>query len=638
MSLLDAVNSLSAYLNQGIKAANNSATATTKRSAATPDGQLQTTLQKQTSSNTLDQLKQNPILNTAIDTANQTVTTIAQQSVRNAITKINLTPIQNATQQFFTLFASVTSFGTEVAMALARNTGNNLKSALAQKDAISTQLDTEITALYNACAILLNGQPFFDQYLKAVVQAYNLIALSDIDLKNVAAKLAPNTLPAPFYQTRKFNFNITRLTQARDLILPDRGADVSNIRATGTFISQTLNRQSNKQVLAAGLAIPGISLQIAKLGLQYEVASVNVNAYLNTYLNALNDYISGYKQSNSVNQATIDHITAGTSQLDNMLAQMNTLLSQNSGTSTDVAFRAKLSSYGTVWGVGLTGIIEWLKLNPGAGSALLSQTSASVLAYTKSHDQIIALGNQPFAGGAVIVSSGEEDAFAGLMRPIAKFLTTANTIVATANSRSDVRAQANLVHNYLRTARALDAKILASIQPFLNTKTTISGDVGKGLNQLVGFANKTGLDRIAGLLTNGNVKELFAATPDNSTYAGAAVVGINSIITNLQALPNSTTQQVSKMETLRDQVQREQKAQEQYAGRSAQATQNADVAQQQSQVQSNKVLVQNATEAAKQMDAAAANDPVENTNQVLSSKVTPGQLPSSSDAKANFSI
>lgn len=636
MSLLDSVNSLSDYLNQGIKAANKSATASSKREVATPDGQLKSALQNQTSANTLDQLKQNPILNTAIDTANQTITTIAQQSVRNAITKINLTPIQNATSQFFTLFASVTSFGTEVAMALARNTATNLKGALAQKDAIADKLDIEIMALYNACAIMLNGQPFFDGYLKAITQAYSLIQTADNNLKNVAQKLGPNTKPAPFYQVLKFNTSITQLTQARDLILPDRSANVNSIRSTGAFISQQLQSQSTKNVYAAALSIPGITLQIGKLALQYEVASVNVNAYINTYVNALNDYIAGYTQSTSVNQATIDHITAGTSQLDNLLAQMNTILSQNTGSTTDVGFRTKLSTSGTTWGVSLTGIIEWLKLNPGAGSALLTKTTASVTAYTKSRALILAIGNKPFPGGTVIVNHGQEDAFAGFMRPIAKLLTTANTIVATSNSKTDVRNQGNAVRGYIRTSKLLDAQILAAIQPFINTKTTVSGDVGKGLSQLLSFANKTGLDRLAGLLTNGNVKDLFSATPDTATFAGAAVVGINSVITNLQALPSATTQQISKMETLRDQVSREQKAKEQYAGRSAQSTQNSDTAQQQSKVQSNKVLVQSATEAAKQIDATAANDPVENTEIVLASKVTPGGLPSSSDAKAAF--
>lgn len=266
MSLVDQVQNLSDYLNKNIKTVNNAATASVKRDTVSSDGQLKASLQTQTSANTFSALKQNPILNTAIDTANKTVTSIAQQVVKNAISKVNLTPIQNATQQFFTLYASVTSFGTEVAMAFARNTGKNLVAALAKKDSLSKQLETEVLALYNACAILLNGQPFFDAYLKSVIQAYLLIQTADANLKNVASVLASPTNPR--YQTRKFNTSITQLQQAADLILPDRGVDVSSIRSTGTFISATLNSQSNKQIYAAALSIPGISLQIAKLALQ----------------------------------------------------------------------------------------------------------------------------------------------------------------------------------------------------------------------------------------------------------------------------------------------------------------------------------------------------------------------------------
>ena len=564
MSLLDAVTSLGDYLNQSIKSGNNAATASDKQSKATPDGQLMTSLNNQTSTNTQDQLKTNPILTTAPDTALGAISTTVSACVSTAITKVNLTPIQNASAQFFTLFASVTSFGTEVAMALARNTGNNLKSALAQKDAISRQLDTEMTALYNACAILLNGAPFFNAYLKAVTQAYQLMVTADANLKDVVAKLNANFLPAPVYQTLKFNTSITQLTQARDLLLPPPGTNVGGIRA-GSLSSAALAKQSAAQVFTAAVSIAGISLQIGKLALQYEVASINVNAYLNTYLNALDDYISGYKQSNSVNQATIDHITAGTSQLDNLIAQMNQTLTQivAAGPSATTKSGVQLSSYGTLWGVQLTAIIEWLKLNPGAGSALLSQTSASVLAYTKSVTQIEALGNRNFVGGTLYVTEGEEQAFQGLMQPLAKVLATANSLVVTSTSKRDMRAQVNTIHNYLAASRALDAQILAAIQPFLNTKTTISGTVGQGLSTLIGFANKTGLDRLAGLVTNGDVKNLFAATPATATYSGAAVTGMNSILTSLQGSPTATTQQISSISTLRDQVQSKQKAQEQ---------------------------------------------------------------------------
>jgi len=636
MSLLDAVNSLGDYLNQGLKATNNAATASTKRDMATPSGQLTTSLTNQTSTNTTDQLKTNPILTTAPDSAIGAISTTIQGMVSTAVTKVNLTPIQNASAQFFTLFASVTSFGTEVAMSLARNTGNNLKAALAKKDAISVQLDTEITALYNACSILLNGSPFFNAYLKAVTQAYILMVTADANLKDVAAKLAATFKPSPVYQTLKFNTSITQLTQARDLLLPPPNTNVSGIRS-GSLLSQVLPLQSLAQSFTAAVSIAGITLQIAKLALQYEVASINVNAYINTYLNALNDYIANYKQSPGVNQATIDHITAGTSQLDNLIAQMNQILTSITANPTNYSTSVQLNSYGTVWGVQLTAIIEWLKINPGAGSALLSQTTASVNAYNKSVALITAMGTRSFPGGKLIMTAGQEDAFDGLMIPLAKLIQVANTLVVSFTSKAAFRTQVNSIHSYLQASRAADAQIVAAIQPFLSTKSTISGTVGQGISALTGFANKTGLDRMAGLLTNGNVKDLLTATPSTTTYSGAAVVAVNQVISTLQASPNSTTQQVSSLQTLRDTVQSKQKAQEQYAGRSAASTQGADIAAQQTQAQNDKTLVQTATIAAQQADATSdTDDPVEDTSKLLAPKVTPGGLPSSSDAKAAF--
>lgn len=635
MSLTDSVQQLEDYLNHTISSGNRLFTASANRSAAQPDGQLVSDLQKQTSSSTLDSLKNNPVVSTTIDTVNQAVTSIAQQVVTNAISKVNLTPIQNATQQFFTLFASVTSFGVEVAMQFARNTGNNAIAAIRQKSDTATQLDAEIVALYNACALLLNGQPFFDQYLKNIIQALALIQQADVNLKSMVTALQnPN---GPVYQARKFDLSVSQLTQAQNLILPNRGVDVSSIRSATDFISSVITRQSNQQAYAAAISIPGITLTIGKLILQYELQSVNVNAFLNTYLRALDDYIEGYKQSNSVNQATIDHLNAGISQIDALLVEMATILRQNTGSATDITFRAKLSSYGTKWGVTLAAIIAWLKLNPGAGSALLTQTSQSVAAYTRSVKLIGAIGDTKFTGGTVFVNGGEEDAFKGLIPIAARIMLTANTIVVTSsNSRASVLAQARAVRNYCSTSKLIDGQIIAAITPFINTKTTLSGPVAQGVSTLIGFANKMGLDRIVGLLTNGDVKNLFAATPDTATYAGAAVVGINSILTTIKDSPNATDQQVSQIENLRDQVQREQKAQEVYTGRQAQFTEAQDNTAQQKKIDNSKTLVTTAKEAAKQVDADAANDPVNKTQVIMNAQVTPNQLPDAADMDAKL--
>jgi len=633
MSLLDSVNQLSDYLDNAIKSGNKTFEASTTRASAQPDGQLQQQLQTQTSQTAMDAIAQNPVANTAIDTVNTAITSVSQQLVKNVITKVNLTPIQNATKQFFSMYATVTSFGTEVAMAFARNTGGKLVAAVKNKDSISQQLEAEIVALYNACAILLGGQPFFDQYLRNVAQAYTLILQADTNLKTVVQALES---PNPFYQATRFNLSISQLTQAENLILPDRGVDVSSIRGTKNFVSSVVKSQSNKQVYAAAVSIPGITAKIGKLVLDYELQSINVNAYINTFVRALSDYISNYTQSNSVNQATIDHINAGTSQIDNLLAQMNTILSQNTGSSTDVTFRAKLSSYGTLWGAELAAIIAWLEANPGAGSALLTQTSASVLAYNKAVAGIESINSIPFTNGEVIINQGQENALQGLVVPLTRLLVTANTLVATSTSRNDVREQSLVIRTYLQKARQADAAIIAAVQPFLNTQTTLTGKVNKLVQQLVGFASKAGLDRIVGLLTNGKVADLFSATPDTSTFAGAAVNGINDILTSLKEIPGATTQQISQLETLRDQVLREQKAQEVYAGRSASLTEGDDIAQQQANVENDKTLVRTATETAKQLDSSLDSDPAEETQKLLTPQLTPGTLPDSSDAKAGL--
>lgn len=632
MSLSEAVAQLSDYLNNKMTEANSAALAGTNRAAGTPDGAMRSEMQTATSASTMASLSQNPVINTVVDTVNEAATTVAQQVVRDAITKINLTPIQNATQQFFTLFASITTFGTEVAMAFARNTGRNITQAVQDKQRISNELESEIVALYNACAILLNGQPFFDQYLQNVLRAYNLILSADNTLRTVVTALSHPTRPR--YHSRRVTDSINRLTEARDLILPDRGADVSSIRATGEFISSVIDRQSNRDVYAAAISIPGITLNIARLVVEYQVKSVELNALINTFAGVLNDYIANYQQSQSLNAATIAHLNAGITQLASLLDEMEAILSQNSNTATDIRFRAKLSSYGIQWGVKLTGTIEWLKANPGAGSALLTQTSDSVAAYNRSVANLGVIGNRTFSGGTVFVTAGKEDAFRGLVPLTARILATANLIVATSQSRASVLTQATAVRRYLQNARVVDSQILTAIQPFMNTRSTLSEVVDRSVNQLIGVANTYGLDRLAGLLTSGNIKDVLSVTPDTATHAGAAVVGMNSILNTLRELPDATVQQVSQIETLRDQVMREQKAQEVYAGRSAQATADADEARRQQDTEDTEKLIETATEAAKQLDAEVAEDPTTKTEEAMGAQVTPGMAPSARDIRA----
>ena len=547
MSLTDAVQALQDNLNQSIKALNSAATLDSNRSAKTDTGAVTTNLQTLTSSSATSSLAGNPILAAAGDTANQAITTIAQKVVQTAISKVNLTPIQNASQQFFTMFAQVATFGQEVAMELARNTGHNIVTAMAQKDAVSVQLETELTALGNACLILLNGSPFFNQYLQNVIKAYALIATG----RQPTKKRGGN--PQEHLSAVQYSYLQQRPQQ------PEHGQ-----RSVATaeqrrhqqhpldWKSYFLNPQTAVECSSHGRCPfdPRITLNVGKLILQYEVLTINVNAYINTYVNALSDYISGYPASASIYQATIDHLTAGTSQLDALLGQMGPILTNIAKNQTDTKSKVQLSSYGTLWGVSLTAIIAWLKLNPGAGAIQLDKTASSGQAYNKSVATITAIGNRAYPGGTVFITAGEEDPITGFVRPSAKFMATANLIVVSStNTRASVSQQVNNLKHYLEAARGVDAQIVQALQPFLNTKSTIGGSVGKALGQLIGFANKAGLDRIAGLLTNGNVKDLLSSTPATTTYNGAAVVGINSILTALNSSPNATPNKSRRFRT-----------------------------------------------------------------------------------------
>jgi hypothetical protein len=631
MSLTDSVNKLNDYLNESIKSANKAISGETNRATASASGPLKSSLQKLTVDNSKDTLKVNPILNSAGKAGEDFLNKTAKGAVDSVMKKANLTPIQNATKQFFTLFASITTFGPEVALELARNTANNIVTGIKKKDTIAQQINAEVTAIYNACAILLNGPPPFRNYLQDIINAYGLISGADSNLKRVLAELSKPI--APTFKQRTFDQSLKDLASARDILLPPNNTNVQDIR-TLDFSSLSQAKQSVARVKTAFLSLAGMTLNLANLILQYEMQSLQVNGLINIFLTALDDYLSNYLKSLPTNQAAIDHITSGVSQLDALLAEMKSILDRLNGSPEDATIKSQLSTYGTKWGVSLTGTIEFLKLNPASGSAVIDKTTANVQAYLLAVKQISALTDITYPGGTVYVNKGQEDAYKGLVRPSAKYIGTVNTIMVTSTSRLDVRLQASAIRNYMTTSTALDAKIVLALQPFLNTRSPFGGDIAKSLGKLKKYANKNGLDRMAGILTSGDVKSLFSATPDTSTYAGAAVASTNAIIDVVKQVPGATTQLISKIETLRDSVLRKQKAQEQFAGRGAYIAQGAEATQRQAAVDSDKTLIRNTTEAAKQYDEDVAQDPAANTERVLNAKVTPGQVPGSGDVRA----
>jgi hypothetical protein len=619
-ALTDSIDKLNAYLDDKIQSASQSMRSNAVKGASSPDTALTGKIQGSVSTSALDTLKQNPIINAGIDTINQYVTTAAQGFVRNtldSITKKALTPIQNATQNFFTVFAQISVLTTEVWMELARNTARNIVSELKKRDEVSDKLNAEYTALYNACTILLNGQPFFNELLLKATTAYNLIAASRKNVANVADILEEKHV----YRKQQFLTAQSQMEQARDLLLPPKGANIDSIRSLTTLADQTIKRRTNKDMLAAAAVIPQISVNIGRYIIEYSLLTISINARINTFVNALQDVIEGFQKNSFISDAQLAHLDSTIVQMNNILNDMGPFLNGGSaaaGSPTDVKYRAQLSAKTVKWGTEATAVVEWMKMNPGKGAEIIDKTGESVTRYTTATTKINAINTRTFTGGKVEIENGKENPVP-LTTMTMPLLFSANLIVARQTTRKDIRVLTKNVQSYLATSRKVSAEIQAALLPFINTPKQIISPADKVVASLIQSANNLGLDRVVGLLSGGSIKEIFSLNPFNATHAGAAVVAITNVLKEVKGSGTATDEQVGQIEELKSQFEREKTTKEIEANRSSGATTDKDNEQLQANIDTLKRRVEEGKQAASQVSGDQAQDPMATINRDLSS-------------------
>jgi len=612
--LTDSIKLLEKYLGIATEKTAISVSSITNRQKLSASGKSAKTLVAVPANASLAAVKKNPIAAMGIDTATQIITKTSQGLLRTAINKVNLKPIQNAVGGFFQMLAMATTFGTEIAMELARNTARNLIKALAEKDLIIDQLLEQITLLHNMVMVLLNSNPFLDAYLRKALAAYYLIQQATGKFANVVKVLERNAR----YQKGQFDSGIKNLESARDLLLPPDSANISSFADVTKLVSSSIGRQSNENALTAALAIPGITLRIGQLMLKYISATINVNAYISTYVNALDDFISSYTRNTTLDKATIDHINAGNSQLYTLLDDMAVLLFPDDETINDPFYGPNVTTAGSVWSIRLVSILEWLRLNPSKGSETLDLTSQAVDAYTKSLQLISNMNDMPYTGGELKVEAGLENSLETSI-VISKMLLLANTILAKSVTNAPVSQEFRKVLDHLKQAKLLDAKIRNAITPFINTGFNTFGPAKQLVGSLLNTANSLGLDRAVGLIAGGNIKDIFSLTPQNATHSAAAVTGMNSIIARLKSDPNTPETNVAKTEEIRDELKREQTTKEIESSRASAASADAQISKADANLARKKKLITQAKQIALQSDPTSSTEETKSINKIVKS-------------------
>lgn len=590
-----------------------------------PVGKSTNAIKTNTLTSIMGSLEGNPLAQMGIDTLNQIVTTSVQQFVSESLNKINFSPIENATQNFMQIWATVSTFNTEVAMELARNTGRNIITLIDRKDKIIDQMNAEVIALHNACNLIVNSGRFMSAYIQDLISAYNILLTAQSSFDRVSKTLKDEK--SPKFLSNTYNIGISQLESAQKLILPSRDADVSSIRSITTLIESTVQRQTNKQAIAAIQNIPIISGKIAALMLEYVSLTVEINLLLTTFSEALKEWITGFTKNNNIYKVASDHLDAGISQLSDLTGSMKSILLVEAAATpqydpSSMMFGLNVSSQATLWGIKLQGIIQWMKLNPGVGAAAIDKTASSVRAYSEALVLLSKADNITYTGGTLKITDGQESTDSSF-DVILNLLSKVNVITATQTSKTKVINLFRPPEAMLQASKQNNSKIRSAIVPFLNTASSIPGPAAKLMTQALGVANQYGLDRVAGLVSNGKIKELFDLTPQNATYSGAAVLGINNIVNEVKSSPNASDAQISQIEALRDSVVADKTAKEIEANRSY--SKNADTAQAKvkEKNKADKAKIQPALEAAKQVDSTSGTSPESEAQNKLAS-VVPG--------------
>lgn len=456
--------------------------------------------------------------------------------------------VKDVQQAAITVTTVLSTAKIDIAMELIRQNALLILAALDRKDKIIDKLKEEIMALHNLVAIVLGGFPNFEEYLRDLIRAYNLILSADNDLKSVVRTLQNIKL----YNARLFERAMTNLNTALKLILPNEKGPPARIQE---FINAVLTRSTSKEALNAALAIPGVTQKVASLMLEYGKETLTINGLLKVFLTALDSFLNSFQRNSTVDQATIDHINSAIKQLDALLADMQVELFPTDGREKTGAYPTEVTSAAAGWGVRLSTIIQWLSANPAVGSAVLDLTQANVVSYRAAVASLKALGNRKKGLATLKVTEAQED-IVDTSKQVGRLMITANTALNPKKTKQQISADFQQIYDLVQLAKDLDSDIRAILNVYVNVQSSFSKNVSAVTGSLTKLFDELGLKRGSDILKKADFANFFSLTPSTATYAGAAAAGLGAILKTISKSSSLTDQDFSRVSEMKDNFDR----------------------------------------------------------------------------------
>ena len=542
-----------------------------------------------------------PLGGMGVDVVNSLTTTVTSGLVTTVLGKTAgiRAGAASVLGSMFNVFALVMTAGVEMAMELARGNARLILIKVAEKDAVIKKIRVDIITLNNAILVLLNSAPFSSAYRTKLLQAYK-----DIDNGNKALKGVVSTLSAVHrFDTNRYNLALSNLTAAQTLIFPDQTANIKAI--TSGRLQDTTPFVEAATGLAAALIIPGLTANIARNWFIYATRTAEINLLVPLFQTALNEYINGYQRNANIDKVTIDNINVATSGLDTLTNNMSVMLFPTDGSDKSPFYSTKLISTAPVWGITLTGIIEWLKVNPGVvGSQQLDMTGESIRRYNLAVSALSDIGDIKSGTAILRVNAAVEDII-DTSRQLTRILLVANTVISNPVLNNNVLGEIRSLSNLMSAAASLDNKIKSALTPFINTPNNLLAGADKVIGNLNKLAKNSGFDKFTDTLSKGDFKGLFSMTAETATFVGAGIYGVHELLKKVKSNPAATDQDAQKLTNIADDMDREQAAKKVEA--SVTSTDNKDLAIQ--QLKQKLAVVKKRAQESKAVDAKYSTDP-----------------------------
>ena len=659
--VFDAFKLVDEFVNDSKEQAEKSIQGAENRSTASAAEQLTQNTSNTVSTASLNEVQKNPIVAMGLSSANQAVTQVTQGLVVSGTKKLETAAnqalgfniretVRSTTEAAFSAIALASTAKVEIIMELARTNAREIVRLIGEKNAVITELKSEIKTQNKAGKIMQNRNQFFSEYHDDLIVALGLIENADARLKSVVSVLRSSKK----FNTRNYDQAVTELEQAKALILPperegqlqDAGITAEGIRGD-TFLQATFASPANQEILAAALSIPAISARIGELMLSYAGLTVQINGLLAIFLTVLDDFISTYQRNDNVDKNTINHITSATDQLDSLIADMRVVLDAPAAEKAKARYPFQVTTSATGWGIRVVAVIEWLRVNPGKASQILDITGESVERYKQAVTDLQAIGDQVVGLARLRVPNSAQEDPLQVPKDLGKLLLTANTAIASntvqiddvagtgltlgalggEQARLNTRSQFLQADNLMDAALQLDAAIVGALQPFIDTPFELLEGADRIVKQMAEVMDDLGLDRGGDLLRKADIKGFYAANSKTLTYVGAAAAGLGVFLDDIVQVSSLgtdeeiTDQEFGKVQELKAELDRQNDVKQVETARSGAATKDAFVADQQTKLKRDEALGSAVRKIAEKRDEDTQNDPVVVTRDIVGKAV-----------------